>query len=228
MPTVQYLGHAGFLVSSDDHSVLIDPFLTGNPVAPRSPDEIDPSGIVVTHGHADHLGDAIDISKRTGAVIVAVFELAVYCQEQGANVHPMAIGGQRTFDWGTVRLVQAYHSSSVQSEEGLIYAGMPAGLVLGIGDKTIYHAGDTGLFGDMALIGRRHRPDLALLPIGDNFTMGIDDAVEATIMLQPKAAIPMHHNTFDVIEVDPEDFRSKLEDQAVKCHVVEPGGTIEI
>ena len=223
MPTIQYLGHSSFLVSEGHTSILFDPFLTGNPKASCSADDLNPTAILLTHGHSDHLGDAIPISKRTGATIVAAFELAMYCGNEGANFHPMGIGGKRQFDWGTVKLVQAFHSSSIQTDDGFIYAGMPSGIILEFGGKTLYHAGDTGLFSDLQLIGRRHQPDLALLPIGDNFTMGIDDAVEATIMIQPKAVIPMHYNTFDLIEVDAEEFKSKLADQAVECHVLNPG-----
>lgn len=223
MPTIRYLGHSCFLVSEGKASVLFDPFLTGNPKAACSASEVHPNAILLSHGHADHLGDAVSISKRTGAVVVAAYELAMHCQREGATVHPMGIGGQRRFDWGTVKLTHAFHSSSVETGGGFQYAGMPTGIVLGFGGKTIYFAGDTGLFGDMALIGRRHKPDLALLPIGDNFTMGIDDAVEATIMIQPKAVIPMHFNTFDLIAVNAEEFRKKLADQPVQCVVLQPG-----
>jgi L-ascorbate metabolism protein UlaG (beta-lactamase superfamily) len=189
---------------------------------------VSPDAILLSHAHADHLGDAVSISQRTGAQIVTVFELAMYCGGQGANVHPMGIGGQRSFDWGTVKFVQAFHSSGIQTEGGFLYGGMPAGIVLTMGGKTIYHAGDTGLFSDMQLIGRRHSPDLAILPIGDNFTMGIDDAVEATIMIQPKKVVPMHYGTFDVIEVDPDEFKLKLTDQAVECQVLEPGESLDV
>lgn len=223
MPTIRYLGHSCFLVSEGKTSVLFDPFLTGNPKAACSAKDVHPTAILVSHGHADHLGDAVNISKRTGAVIVAAYELAMHCQQQGATVHPMGIGGQRRFDWGTVKLTHAFHSSSVEAGGGFQYAGMPTGIVLTFAGRTIYFAGDTGLFGDMALIGRRHRPDLALLPIGDNFTMGIDDAVEATILIQPKAVIPMHYNTFDLIAVDPTQLQKKLADQAVHCVVLHPG-----
>ena len=228
MPSIKYLSHACFLITDGPHSVLLDPFLTGNPNAPCTADEINPSVIVVSHGHGDHLGDSVEIAKRTGCLVVAVFELAVYCQQQGAQAHPMAIGGQRSFDWGSVKFVPAFHSSSVQMPDGFLYVGMPAGMVLTVGGKTIYFAGDTGLFGDMALIGRRHQPDVAILPIGDNFTMGIDDAVEATLMIQPKAVIPMHYDTFDVIQADIEEFKTRLADQAVECHILDYGGSIEI
>jgi L-ascorbate metabolism protein UlaG (beta-lactamase superfamily) len=228
MTSVKFLGHSCFLVSNGDQSVLIDPFLTGNPKASCTADDVSPDAILLSHAHADHHGDAVSISQRTGAQIVTVFELAMYCGGQGANVHPMGIGGQRSFDWGTVKFVQAFHSSGIQTEGGFLYGGMPAGIVLTMGGKTIYHAGDTGLFSDMQLIGRRHSPDLAILPIGDNFTMGIDDAVEATIMIQPKKVVPMHYGTFDVIEVDPDEFKLKLTDQAVECQVLEPGESLDV
>jgi L-ascorbate metabolism protein UlaG (beta-lactamase superfamily) len=228
MPNVQFLGHSCFLISDSDTSVLIDPFLTGNPKASCTADDVNPDAILLTHAHADHLGDAVAISQRTGAQIVAVFELAMYCGGQGADVHPMGIGGQRSFDWGTVKFVQAFHSSSIQTEDGFLYGGMPTGIVLTIDGKSIYHAGDTGLFSDMQLIGRRHSPDLAILPIGDNFTMGIDDAVEATIMIQPKKVVPMHFGTFPPIDVDPNEFKQKLADQAVECHVLEPGESLDV
>lgn len=223
MPEIRYLGHSCFLVTEGDLSVLLDPFLTGNPKAACTADQVNPTAILLSHGHADHLGDAIAISRRTGALIVTVFELAVYCEQQGANSHPMGIGGKRSFDWGTVKFTPAFHSSSIQTADGFIYAGMPAGIVLEMGGKTVYFAGDTGLFSDMALIGRQHQPDLAILPIGDNFTMGIDDAVEATLLVQAKTVIPMHYGTFEVIEADPLDFKNRLADQAVDCVVLKPG-----
>jgi L-ascorbate metabolism protein UlaG (beta-lactamase superfamily) len=228
MPTARFLGHSCFEIQDGPRSILIDPFLTGNPKAAASADSVSPTAILVTHAHNDHLGDAIAISKRTGALIVANFEIATFCEQQGAKSHGMHLGGSHTFDWGWVKLTLAFHGSTYADEKGLHTLGNPAGLLLRVGGKTLYHAGDTGLFGDMALIGRLNKIDLALLPIGDNFTMGPEDALEAVKMLQPAVVVPMHYDTFDLIAQDARRFAEKVRTAtSVRCVVLEPGEKIE-
>jgi L-ascorbate metabolism protein UlaG (beta-lactamase superfamily) len=222
-----YLGHSAFLITTTAGDILIDPFLSGNPLASIGPDDVHPAYILVTHGHSDHLGDTIAIARRTGATVIGPAELVTYVAGKGvANVHPMHIGGNHIFPFGELLLTQALHGSSVTEDGHLIYTGNPCGFVIKTGERTIYHAGDTGVFLDMELIGRLHPLDIALLPIGGNFTMGIDDAVEAVKMLAPHTVIPMHYGTFPVIAVDPQLFRKKVESQtSAHCAVLEPGQT---
>ncbi len=168
--------------------------------------------ILLTHGHNDHVGDTVEIAKRNNALVVAPFELAEYLGWQDIKTHPMSIGGAYNFDFGTVKLTQAFHGSSytVDDEQSIIYTGMPSGILLTSEGKTIFHAGDTGLFSDMKLIGERNSIDLAFLPIGDNFTMGPEDAALAAEWLQAKQVVPIHYNTFPVIEQDAQAFVDSL------------------
>ncbi|MCL6559911.1 MAG: metal-dependent hydrolase, partial [Firmicutes bacterium] len=183
--------------------------------------------ILVSHGHGDHLGDTVEIAKRSGATVVSVFELATYCACKGAKAHGMHIGGSHTFDGVKVKLTPAWHGSGF-GEGPMEYLGTPCGFVISMDGKNIYHAGDTGLFGDMELIGRLNQIDLALLPIGDNFTMGPEDALEAVNMLKPKLVIPMHYNTWPLIQQDPEKFKSAVEAATgSKVSVIKPGGSLE-
>jgi L-ascorbate metabolism protein UlaG (beta-lactamase superfamily) len=207
------------------HRIIVDPFLTGNPQAVWKPEGIDVQFILVTHGHADHLGDTLEIALRTGATVIAPNELALYCRSKGANIHPMHIGGSRQFPFGKVKLTPALHGSAI--EEGLIYTGNPCGFLIFMNERIIYHAGDTGLCSDMKLIGEYTPVDLALLPIGDNFVMGIEDAVEAAKFVKAKQVVPMHYNTFDLIKQDPLDFKKKLNGIAV-CTILQPGEYVEI
>lgn len=222
--TATFLGHSCFTFSDGKNTLLIDPYLTGNALAAAKPESLSPTAILVTHAHGDHLGDAISIAKRSHAQIISTAEVAGYCSSQGAKVHPMHIGGAFQFPFGRIKLTLALHGSSIEGK----CCGNPCGFLITMEDKTIYHAGDTGLFGDMELIGRMNRIDLAALPIGDNFTMGIDDAVEAARMLHPNLAIPMHYNTFDVIQADPAEFVVKTAALGIHSKILRPGESVSI
>jgi L-ascorbate metabolism protein UlaG (beta-lactamase superfamily) len=224
MPTARFLGHSCFEIQEGPHRILIDPFLTGNPKAAVSAEDVNPTAILVTHAHNDHLGDAIAIARRTGARIVSSYEIATWCEQQGVPTHGMALGGSHTFDWGWVKLTLAFHGSTYIDETGFHTLGNPAGILLRLGGKLLYHAGDTALFGDMALIGRLNPIDLALLPIGDNYTMGPEDGLEAVKMLQPAAVVPMHYDTFELIAQDARRFAERVQaETSARCVVLDPG-----
>jgi L-ascorbate metabolism protein UlaG (beta-lactamase superfamily) len=207
MPKIIFLGHAAFYIEGENGKIVIDPFLSGNPFTRKKPQDLEVDFILLTHGHGDHMGDAIDIARANNATIIAPFELANYCAQKDINVHPMHIGGARLFPFGKVKLTIAHHGSA--APDGT-YTGNPCGFLVTIDGKTLYHPGDTGLFYDMKLIGEMNTIDIAVLPIGDNFTMGIEDAVKATEYLQPGMVVPMHYKTFDVIDVEPENFVKKV------------------
>lgn len=225
MPQVKFLGHSCVLITDGDHKLIIDPFLNDNPQASVKPDEIDVNYILVTHGHGDHLGDTLSIGQRCKATVIANFELANYCAKHGLDIHPMHIGGAHNFDFGRVKLTIAHHGGGY-GEDASIYTGPATGMLITIGGKTIYHAGDTGLFYDMKLIGEMNNIDLAFLPIGDNFTMGVDDAVKAVEFLQPKKVVPIHYKTWDIIGSDPEEFKSKVKGSEVI--ILKPGDSLDI
>jgi len=225
MPQARFLGHSCVTLTEGSHKLIIDPFLTGNPQAAAKADEIEATYILVSHGHGDHIGDAVAISKRTGATIIANFEIANLVGKQGAKFHPMHIGGAHDFEFGRVKLTIAHHGGGY-GEDASIYTGPPVGFLVTIGGKVVYHPGDTGLFYDMKLIGEMNDIDLAFLPIGDNFTMGIDDAVKAVEFLKPKKVVPFHYDTFDVIAASPDEFAQKV--TGAEVVILKPGDALDL
>ena len=215
--SITFLGHAGFLLSDGTHTVAIDPFLTGNPVATMKPDEVKCQSVVLTHGHADHLGDTVAIAKANDATVFGAFEIVEYMGEQEIKGEPGNPGGKITADFGWVAFTQAVHSSSYNGR----YMGMPCGAVVRMGGVTVYHLGDTGIFGDMKLLGEIYRPDIVLVPTGDRFTMGPELATRAVEMIKPKVAIPMHYGTWPLLLPDASGFEPK----GVEVKEMEPGET---
>lgn len=221
---MKYFSHSSFQITTERGQVLlIDPFLDDNPTSPVSSDVITADYIILTHGHGDHIGDSFKIAKRCNPLFICVNELAHYCTDKGFHAHNMHIGGAHQFDFGRLKFTIAHHGSMTPDNT---YAGEPAGVLLSIDGITLYHTGDTGLFYDMKLIGEINTIDYMLLPIGDNFTMGIDDAVKAVELTRPKTAIPMHYNTFPVIEADPHEFVNKVAAQGFKAQVMSYGEEI--
>ncbi|MCD7780035.1 MAG: metal-dependent hydrolase [Candidatus Gastranaerophilales bacterium] len=214
MRKLTYLGHSAFYIEKDWDGVLIDPFITGNPLANFDYKQKRISHILVTHAHLDHLGDAIAISKHSGAPIIAVVELAHYCLEKGAKAIGINIGGKLNLPWGSVKFLPAIHSSS---NPDLPYGGVAASLLIDIEGTVIYHAGDTSLMSDFSLIGELYNPYYAILPIGGFYTMDIFDAATAAKMLYAPEIIPMHYNTFSNIKADVQKFADLIEAQGQKC-----------
>jgi L-ascorbate metabolism protein UlaG (beta-lactamase superfamily) len=222
MPKLTYLGHSGFYLEGSKGHLVIDPYLRGNPLATAKPADIKVEFVLLTHGHGDHLGDAIEIAKADKATIIAPFELANYCADKGTEVHHMHIGGAHNFPFGRVKLTIAHHGSA--APDGT-YTGNPCGFIITMDGKVFYHTGDTALFYDMKLIGEMNKIDVAVLPIGDNFTMGIDDAVKAAEFIQAKMYIPMHFKTWDVINVEPQEFVKKLKAKGLNGQILAIGET---
>lgn len=222
MATLTWLGHACFLVEHDGTRVIIDPFITGNPKTTLTVKDLPPlNAILVTHGHGDHLGDAVPLAKQNRkAVLIAPYELAEFCESKGApNVHPMSIGGAHDFPFGRVKLVVAVHGGAVEGDDGT-HTTHACGYVLKMGGTRFYHCGDTGLMMDMQLL--QGEVDVMLAPIGDNYTMGIEDAARAVGFVKPSIVIPMHFGTFPVIEVDPMAFVKRVGNLA-RVVVLRPG-----
>ncbi len=217
MVEIRYLGHSAFQISGQGGSLIIDPFLTDNPLVDVKAEEVHPDLILLSHAHQDHLGDAIKISKREDAPILSTFEVAGYCESKGASAIPAHMGGTVEFEFCRVKLFPAWHSSSVDERD----LGNPCSFVVSIDDRALYHSGDTALFGDMNLIGEQYQLDVAMLPIGGHFTMDMEDAVRAEKFLRADVVIPMHYGTFDVIEADPEEFCRRLKEETGKgCRVL--------
>jgi L-ascorbate metabolism protein UlaG (beta-lactamase superfamily) len=232
---IRWIGHACFVLSDGSATVVVDPFFApNNPAATVSADEVDATHILVTHGHADHIADAVGLGRRTGAHCVSMVEVANWLDARGVEeVSDPNLGGTVEFDWGWVKLVQAFHTNTIPgspdapfSAESGVVVGPPSGLVINIGGTTVYHLGDTCLFGDLRLIAERTPVDVALIPIGGHYTMDRHDAVVAAEMIGAGTVIPMHYNTFPPIETDADAFKSDVESKTgSKVVVLQPGGT---
>ncbi|MBC7110997.1 metal-dependent hydrolase [Methanothermobacter thermautotrophicus] len=218
---IQWFGHSAFEITSSDTRILLDPFISNNPVCSTAVEEFEPDVICVTHGHADHLGDAMEIAERTGALLIANHELSVFFSRQGLESTGMNIGGKISIDGVGIRMVDAKHSSDIDFTEEVTSGGSACGFIIESREGKVYHAGDTGLFADMRdVIGEIYRPDIALLPIGDRYTMGPEDAAVAAGWIKPEKVLPMHYNTFPVIEQNPEVFAELVERTSPRTEVV--------
>lgn len=221
---LQFLGHAGisleFEAAGNAHQLVIDPFITGNASTPVDLESLNPDHVLVTHAHGDHWGDVPALASRTGATVIGTAEVATYADGLGLKAHGMNVGGTHQFTFGKVRLTPAWHSSSFPDGT---YGGMPTGLVLDVGGYRVYHAGDTALFSDMRLIGDLGL-DLALVPIGDNYTMGPDDALKAVELLRPRYVMPIHFGTFPMLQQDAGAFKRRVEaETSARGLILKPG-----
>ena len=216
---IKFLGHSAVLLETDV-IILIDPFISNNPLCRNTPEEFFPDIIILTHGHSDHIGDTIEIAQRTACTVYAMAELANWISEKGVKTHGFNIGCELNISTTSIYVTQAIHSASCPDGS---YGGLACGFVIRYNEKTFYHSGDTALFSDMKLIGKKFRIDVAMLPIGNNYTMGITDAVKAVEYLSPVTVIPMHYNTFPLICCNPGDFKISVENLGYKCNILQPG-----
>ena len=226
---ITWFGHAAFALEIDEHKILIDPFLTDNPTATVTADNVEADFVVVSHGHGDHVGDTVAIAQRTGATVISNFEIINWLTQQGIaqdKIHPQHIGGGFTYPFGYLKLTIAHHGSGLPDGS---YGGNPAGLLFETPEsKKIYFACDTGLFYSMKLIGEEGI-DLAILPIGDNFTMGPDDALRAVKLIEPKTVIPVHYDTWELIAQDPKAWAARVQaETSTECVIISPGGSFEL
>lgn len=224
---IRYHGHSCVQISHGGHSLIIDPFISGNPLAATKLEDVKVEHILLTHAHQDHILDAVPIAKNNDATVIATFELATYMSWQGAKTFAMNIGGSTSLGYADIEMVQAFHSSGIvlEEEKKIIYGGMPGGFIINWNGLTILHSGDTSLFSDMKLIGERNQIDVAFLPIGDVFTMGPQDAALAAEWLKAKTVVPLHFDTFPPIKQDAQAFADGLTSKGITGRAMQPGET---
>ncbi|MCR8641582.1 metal-dependent hydrolase [Paenibacillus sp. N1-5-1-14] len=226
---IQFLGHSCFLVEAGGYRVIIDPFLTSSPVAKVKAADIKVDAVLLSHGHFDHIEDAQSIALANDCEIVANYEISMYYASQVVKIAPMQAGGTRVFEWGKLKLTNAIHGSGLEPGDGtILHGGNPNGIVLTMGGKTFYHAGDTALFGDMKLIGEMHTIDVAALPIGDVFTMGPEEAGIAATWIGAGHYIPMHYNTFEPIKQDGKAWVDALSVKGIRGTALAPNESLEV
>ncbi len=223
---ITWYGHAALSLETGAYHLLVDPFLSGNPAAKAQPGNVPADYILITHGHGDHVGDTIQIAKRTGALVISNFEIANWLSRQGVKTHAQHLGGGFNHPFGYLKMTLALHGSALPDGS---YGGNPAGFLLTtLKDEKIYMAGDTGLFGDMRLIGEEGI-DLAVLPIGDNYTMGPQDALRAVKLINPRHVIPIHYDTFPLIAQNVKAWAEQVEKEtATKVHILQPGESLQL